>query len=75
MNQFATQLRALRTKAGVTRDKLAGAIFVGSRTVTSWETGRTEPSFDMLVTLADYFGTSTDEVLGHYHKEGASCES
>ena len=41
---FAWNLKTLRTQAGCTQTELAQKIGVNQKTLSSWETGRTEPT-------------------------------
>jgi transcriptional regulator with XRE-family HTH domain len=50
------------------------AEYLGTRrnVVSQWETGHREPSYRDLITMADYYGVTTDWLLG---REGAEKES
>lgn len=61
---FHTALQQLRKKTRLTQDQLADAIGVQCRTYGSWERGEREPDFVTLCKIADYFGVSTDYLLG-----------
>ena len=43
---------------------LAKAIGLNKGAVSEWKTGRNKPSAEAIVKIADYFGTSTDYLLG-----------
>ena len=43
--RFATRLRKLREKAGLTLQEVAEALGISYKTVYSWEAGHTEPKF------------------------------
>ena len=62
---FAKRLRELRLEKGLTQQKLADVLKVDRTTVMKWETGERETSFSMLVTIARYFNTSIDYLLGN----------
>ena len=64
MNSFAECLKELRVGKGVTQVKLADDIGVSKGTVAMWEIGKREPDFDTLITLSDYFGATTDDLIG-----------
>jgi len=61
---FDAILRELRETSGITRLELAQALDVAQTTVAGWENMQREPSFAMLCSIADYFGVSTDYLLG-----------
>lgn len=58
-------LRKLRTLRGMYQKDVAALIGVEKSTYNKYETGASEPSYQILIKLADIFGTSTDEILGH----------
>ena len=57
-------LRELRTKKGVYQKDVASYLGVERTTYVKYERGDTEPSFETLCKLADYFNVSVDEILG-----------
>lgn len=52
----------------VTQEELAAQLGVTAAAVSKWECGYTLPDIMMLCALADYFGVSTDELLGRTEK-------
>lgn len=68
---IAPRLIALRTAEGITQDTLARALSVSNKTVSKWENGISMPDLDMLTALADYFGVSTDFLLGRLEEASA----
>jgi len=70
MSTFSTNLYELRVSNGYTLDSLAKAInqskgtnFTKS-TFSKWEHGATEPSFQSIVPVADFFNVSVDWLIG-----------
>ena len=70
MSIFSTNFYQLRTSNGYTLDSLAKAInkakgtnFTKS-TFSKWEHGSTEPSFQNIVPVADFFNVSVDWLIG-----------
>lgn len=61
---FTKVLRLLRKKAKLTQDQISEILQVPTRTYGSWERGERQPDFDMLCRIADYFGVTTDCLLG-----------
>lgn len=64
MNKFKDRLQELRLEKKVSRKELANSLFVSERLISYWENGKRECSFDMLINIANYFGTSIDYLLG-----------
>lgn len=64
MNKFKDRLKELRIEKNISRQKLAEDLFISARLVSYWENGQRECNFDMLITLANYFGVSVDYLLG-----------
>lgn len=63
------QLKRLREEKGISQQELATAIGVAQSAVGNWESGLREPrSLKQLEQIADFFGVSTDYLLG---REGA----
>ena len=58
------RIRILRTTRGVNQVQLAQALHVSRQAVSNWENNNILPSVEMLVVIADYFGVSTDNLLG-----------
>lgn len=53
---YSDHIAALRKKLGMTQAQLAEAVGVEQPTVQRWETGKREPDFDTLSTLAQALG-------------------
>ena len=47
----------------LSQEQLGKKLGVNQRTVSNWEVGVNDPSLDMVVKIADFFGISTDELL------------
>ena len=54
----------LRRARGVTQEELAGELGVTAAAVSKWEKGSTLPDVLMVCALADWFGVTTDQLLG-----------
>lgn len=64
MQTFSSRLIALRKERQMTQADLAKAIHKTRSTVSGYETEGKEPDYEMLCSLAEYFGVSTDYLLG-----------
>ena len=53
--RFAENLKSLRTSKKLTQGQLAALLNVDQRTVSAWEKGVCEPSFNMLNKLCEIF--------------------
>ena len=53
----------LRKKKNISQETLASILNVSRQTISKWETGESNPDFDKIVPLCDYFDISTDELL------------
>lgn len=58
-------LKELRNKKGVSQQKLADDIGVSQQSVNKYENHNVEPDINTLMSIADYFSTSVDYLVGH----------
>ena len=58
MRDIGKNIRYLRESKGLTQDQLAEKLFVTRQTVSNYETGRTRPDVDMIVSIANVLRTS-----------------
>lgn len=63
-SKIAEKLAELRTSKGVTQDDVAQSLSVSNKTISKWENGASEPDLSMIVELAQYYGVTTDFLLG-----------
>ena len=61
---FGEKLKELRKTKNLTQTDIAKMFNVTDATVSTWEVGKAQPSFDILIELAKYFNVSTDYLLG-----------
>ena len=61
---FSTNLKQLRTEAGISIHELSEAIGYTTKAIQNWEDGVSSPSFDAFSVLADYFNVSMDSLAG-----------
>ena len=64
------RLKELRTEKGLMQEDVAKAINVQNYTIGNWERERSEPSVSAIIDLADYFGCTTDYLLGRENDLG-----
>ena len=57
------KLRELRKKSGMTQEQVAQKIGVTRQTISSYESGRTEPGLDILKELSRVYGVEISELL------------
>ena len=62
---IAERLKELRTKAGVSQEKLGKIVNVSQQAVGKWEKAIAEPDSETLKKLASYFDVSVDYLLGN----------
>ena len=58
------RIKELRTSHGLTQVEFAKQLAVSKQAVSNWENNNIQPSIDMLLKIADFFGVSTDFLLG-----------
>lgn len=63
-NDDMENLKILRKKTNLTQKEVADAVGITFQTYSYYETGRTNPTPEMLCKLADFFGVTVDELLG-----------
>ena len=57
------RIKELREKKNITQLKLAVDLNLNQNTLSSYETGEREPSYVVLIKIADYFNVSIDYLL------------
>lgn len=63
MSTVGKNIRDFREKKGDSQEDMAQALNVTRQTVSSWETGRTEPDIDTLHRIAVYLDTTIEELI------------
>ena len=58
-------LKTIRKLNGKTQIEVARDLGIMQNTYSNYEIGKTQPDFEVLVKLADYFHTTVDAILGH----------
>jgi predicted transcriptional regulator len=66
MVDFGAKLKQLRRDKKLSQLQLAKVLFVSESTIGMYETNRIRPSHEILLTIAEYFDVSLDELYGRY---------
>ena len=61
---FASKLKKARENTGFTQREISKETKIPQSTIANYETGRTEPDIENLGILADFYGVSTDWLIG-----------
>lgn len=61
---LSTRLKQLRSERNLTQTDLANVLNIAKTTVAAYEQGKSEPSIDTLIKIADYFNVSIDYLSG-----------
>ena len=64
MSEFAENLKRFRKSKKLTQTELGKMLNYGSTAIANYESGRNEPSFDILIRLSDILEVSLDDLLG-----------
>ena len=62
--EFKNRLVCLRKDLGLTQEEFSEKIGYTRTAVSAWEIGRNEPSNADTIKIADFFGVTTDYLLG-----------
>lgn len=62
--KFSTRLRELRLNKGLRQEQVANLIGVNKSAISTYENDTRQPSFEILVRLANLYRVSTDYLLG-----------
>ena len=64
MSEFAKNLKRFRKSKKLTQTELGKMLNYGSTAIANYESGRNEPSFDILIRLSEILNVSLDDLLG-----------
>ncbi len=62
--KYGDRLKKLRNNADLSQKELTDRLHINRSTYARYETSSTQPDFDTLIKLANYFGVTTDYILG-----------
>ena len=64
---MANRIKDLREDRDMRQSDLAGAVGIDQRTISNYETGKTNPDSEALIRLANFFEVSIDYLVGRIH--------
>ena len=67
---FGSRINMLRNEKGLSMDKLAAILGITKSRISMWENNGVVPRDELLMKLSEYFGVSTDYLLGNDDMEG-----
>lgn len=62
---FNDNLNKYRKQKGLSQEELAFRLGVSRQSVSKWESGQSTPELERIIEIADLFGISLDELIGH----------
>ena len=68
------KIKELRKAKRVSQVEMASALGLTKQCVSNWENDNIQPSIEMLVKIADYFGVTTDYLLGRSETDVINVE-
>nr|DAL87881.1 MAG TPA: repressor protein [Caudoviricetes sp.] len=72
---YGQRLKSLRESKDLSQQELADRLKINRSTYARYELGQTQPDFDTLQKLADYFDVSTDYILGRTNDPSTKDDS
>lgn len=66
MKELGEKIKKCRLEKGITQEQAANKLKINRVTYTGYESGKHQPSLEMLIKIADLYKTSTDYLLGRY---------
>jgi len=63
MEQIGEKLKALRLQRGLTTRQLAEVLQISQAQISRIENGLRQPTGDLIVRMADFFGVSLDKLM------------
>ena len=72
---YGERISKLRSNKKITQKELAKKLFVTDKTISSWESNRTEPSLEMIIKLSEILECSASYLLyGDNFKDNIEME-
>ncbi|MBE5739886.1 MAG: helix-turn-helix transcriptional regulator [Clostridiales bacterium] len=66
---YGFELKSQREKAGLSQWELSKLTGINQSSISRWEDNKRTPSIENCVQLADFYGISVDELIGHEIKK------
>lgn len=63
------RIKELRLSHNLNQVQFANKLSVTKQTVSNWENNNIQPSIDMLLKISDFYGVTTDYLLGRDDKK------
>ena len=63
MIKVSKNIKKIRTSKNLTQDEVAKNLFVTRQTVSSWESGRTQPDIETLCKLSEFFCVPVEDLI------------
>ena len=60
---IGTKIATLRKHKDITQEEMANAIGTSAQAISKWERGKNYPDIELLPIIADFFGTTIDNLL------------
>ena len=70
---FGSILKKLRNEKGLTQTDIGKITHKGDSTVRMWELRNSEPDYETIIKIADYFNVTIDYLLGRDHITPEEC--
>lgn len=70
MSLFVNRLKTLIDNSGKMQKEICNEMGIPRQKMTNWKIGYSEPNYDDLIRIADYFGVTTDYLLGYTNADG-----
>ena len=63
MIRIGNRIREIRTERGLSQEKMGEALAVSQDTISLWEKGKSTPTAEYLIAIAQQFDVSVDYIL------------
>lgn len=70
-NIFAPRLKGLLQEHKLSMRELAGRIGVSAMSISDWANGKVQPTAENIYLIAEYFGVTSDYLLGLENEDGS----
>lgn len=71
---FGDRLKELRKEQNLTQEEIGELCEVGKTTISNWENNITQPPFEIVKRLAQYFGVTIDYLLNFTQEDADNME-